>query len=233
MKTIHTPLLTLAALAVSTTIAWSQDRPERDRNRGDVDRIVEEIQKLARDLPPEAQLRLEMRQGGNAEREQDRDRWRIGVLADPVDPLLRKHLKLPEDTGVVIDRVVEDSPAAEAGLEEGDIILAAGDRPIGSIDALREAVGHSANSGQPLLLWVLKDGEKKPVRITPPGRRDARERGRPDREVEERIRERREGMPMERMGRAMQEMRAQLQRQAEAIRRLERRLDEMERKRRD
>ena len=47
----------------------------------------------------------------------------FGVGVQDVDPETAKNLKLPEARGVEVTMVVEDSPAAKAGMKEHDVIL--------------------------------------------------------------------------------------------------------------
>lgn len=46
----------------------------------------------------------------------------IGVECHPLEPVVRQALKLPEETGIIVARVSENSPASKAGLKVGDII---------------------------------------------------------------------------------------------------------------
>ena len=55
--------------------------------------------------------------------------------------------------GVLVTGVAPDSPAAEAGIKEGDIVLQVNRAPVGSVAALRKAV-EKTPSGKPLLLLV-------------------------------------------------------------------------------
>jgi regulator of sigma E protease len=58
-----------------------------------------------------------------------------------------------------------DSPAAQAGLQNGDVILAAGDQTNISHAKLIEQI--KANEGKPLALQIERAGEKKTVVVTP------------------------------------------------------------------
>ena len=55
--------------------------------------------------------------------------------------------------GVLVAGVAPDSPAAEAGIKAGDIVLQVNRSPVGSVAALRKAV-EKTPSGKPLLLLV-------------------------------------------------------------------------------
>jgi S1-C subfamily serine protease len=62
----------------------------------------------------------------------------IGVGGETV-PIPRKvvrHFELPHDSGVLVSQLEPGSPAAEAGLAPGDVIVAFHDQPVPGIDAL-------------------------------------------------------------------------------------------------
>jgi S1-C subfamily serine protease len=72
---------------------------------------------------------------------------------------------LPERDGVLVRAVEPDSPAERAGLERGDLIVAAGDRPIERVDALYEALDGAAQGGQ-LELTVVRALEERKITVT-------------------------------------------------------------------
>lgn len=64
-----------------------------------------------------------------------------------------------EVEGVLVRAVAQDSPAAEAGLRPGDVVVAARGRPTPDPTTLRNAVGLT-EIGQELPLTVLRGGER-------------------------------------------------------------------------
>jgi S1-C subfamily serine protease len=60
----------------------------------------------------------------------------IGGQTVPIPRRLVRHLELPEESGLLVVSVERGSPAAAAGLLDGDIVIQFGGRTIGSIDAL-------------------------------------------------------------------------------------------------
>jgi S1-C subfamily serine protease len=93
------------------------------------------------------------------------ERPRLGVaLAHPrAARKLRAAVGLPERDGLLVRGVVEGSPAARAGLERGDLLLAAGERPLTSVDDLFDLL----DEGRPsITLRVLRGTEERDVEVT-------------------------------------------------------------------
>jgi hypothetical protein len=64
----------------------------------------------------------------------------LGVETTALTPELRRHFGAPEDTGVLIGRVEEGSPAAAAGLRVGDVLTRVDDGEVTSGGSLRRLV---------------------------------------------------------------------------------------------
>ena len=94
------------------------------------------------------------------------DKGALGVTVAPITPEVAQALSLPAGTkGVLIRDVRNGSPAAEAGLQAGDVIVQADRRPITSVEDLREAVDKRAKD-KPLMLLVRRDGNDRYVAVT-------------------------------------------------------------------
>ncbi len=87
----------------------------------------------------------------------------LGVELTTLSPELRSHFGVSEDTGVLISRVVEDSPADNAGLQVGDIITAIDGQATGSSGAVGRAI-RGLDEGGPVDIDVYRDGELLTVR---------------------------------------------------------------------
>jgi serine protease Do len=94
-------------------------------------------------------------------------RARLGVAIAPprVARRLRRAVGLPERDGVLVRAVEEESPAAAAGLQRGDLIVAAGARQIDRVDVLYEALDAARASG-PLELTILRGTNERTVSVT-------------------------------------------------------------------
>jgi membrane-associated protease RseP (regulator of RpoE activity) len=75
----------------------------------------------------------------------------LGVLARPSD----------EPAGLAVRHVVTESPAADAGIERGDVITAIEGQAVMEFEALRDAVQAKA-AGDKVTLSVIKDGRDNP-----------------------------------------------------------------------
>ncbi len=75
-------------------------------------------------------------------------------------------LQLPERDGALVQRVLEDSPAEEAGLRRGDLVVAAGERPIRDPASLLQLV-EGSEVGQPLQLTLVRGQRELKVSIRP------------------------------------------------------------------
>ncbi len=113
----------------------------------------------------------------------DLGRPRLGVELVGVTGELREHLGADSDEGVLVGRVLSDTPAEEAGVSVGDLIVAVGGETVGRQDdlirLLRERDGETFNldvirDGRPLSLTVsLPERETREVE---PGRLQRRHR---------------------------------------------------------
>lgn len=82
----------------------------------------------------------------------------VGVYQQNMNEKLANQLRIPDDKGVLILDVVENSPAAEAGLKPWDVIRRIGDRDIFSTDDVAEVI-KKHSTGDELLITVMRDGE--------------------------------------------------------------------------
>ncbi|HTX28354.1 MAG TPA: S1C family serine protease [Streptosporangiaceae bacterium] len=76
---------------------------------------------------------------------------------------MRRAVGLPEAEGLLVHKVVQDSPAARAGLDRGDLIVAAAGQPTRSIDDLFGAL--RAAAGGTLELTVIRGTDERSVRV--------------------------------------------------------------------
>jgi len=89
----------------------------------------------------------------------------IGLAPSHVARRLRRAVGLPERDGLLVREVEDDSPAARAGLAEGDLIVAAGGRDVTSADDLFDVLGSVADAPS-LEITVLRGAEERSVKVT-------------------------------------------------------------------
>jgi serine protease Do len=90
----------------------------------------------------------------------------LGVAIAPghVAKRLRRAVGLPEAEGLLIRDVADDSPAARAGLAQGDLIVAAGTGPVRTVDDLYGAL--EAARGGALELQILRGADARTIQVT-------------------------------------------------------------------
>lgn len=88
----------------------------------------------------------------------------MGVGLQEIDPVLAKHLGDPDLEGTVVGQVYPGTPAANAGLEVGDIIVGLDGRSIDDSGTLVRNVGTRA-PGEKVELQVLRGGESIDVKV--------------------------------------------------------------------
>ncbi len=91
---------------------------------------------------------------------------RLGVAIAPghVARRLRRAVGLPDTDGLLIREIVEDSPAARAGLASGDLIVAAAGQPTRTPDDLFDAL--TAIHGGTLELKVVRGTDERVLQVT-------------------------------------------------------------------
>jgi serine protease Do len=93
--------------------------------------------------------------------EPKRRRLGVGLAPSHVARRLRRAVGLPERDGLLVREVEDDSPAATAGIAEGDLIVAVGDREITSADDLFDALGGEGS----LTITIVRGAEDQTVTV--------------------------------------------------------------------
>ncbi len=90
---------------------------------------------------------------------------RLGVAVAPPRAArrMRRAVGLPERDGLLVRAVEEDGPAGRAGIERGDLIVAAGGREIGGVDALYGVLDELPPAGGKLELTVVRGTDERTV----------------------------------------------------------------------
>jgi C-terminal processing protease CtpA/Prc len=94
----------------------------------------------------------------------DEEKGYLGVMLQELTPSMSKALQMGDKSGVMINEVVADSPAAKAGLEDGDVILEFNGKTIADDDDLVKAV-RSTSPGETVEVVVLRNGRNKTLDV--------------------------------------------------------------------
>jgi serine protease Do len=129
-------------------------------------------------LPADGTLRTRI---DALERGESKERPRLGIAVAPahVSRRLRQSVGLPERDGVLVRGVEEGSPAAAAGIAEGDLLVGAAGKAIDDVDAIHEIL---RDAGFPLELTLVRGTEERTVTVQEP-ETDAGESASPDEPV--------------------------------------------------
>ena len=88
----------------------------------------------------------------------------LGVVTQSLDDDLKDGLDYQGD-GVLVNRVADDSPAAKAGLKQGDVIVSMNGKAVSAPEDLQELV-RSGKAGDRASLSVVRDGKKQAMTAT-------------------------------------------------------------------
>jgi serine protease Do len=94
----------------------------------------------------------------------------LGVTLSDVDAEKMRELKLSGEYGVVIENVSEESPAARAGLQKGDIIVSFGGERVRSVTQITRLVRETP-AGRKVAVEIVRAGQARTVEVTPETRR--------------------------------------------------------------
>ena len=91
-------------------------------------------------------------------------RGRLGVIAQNLTPELAEALGIDTTRGAVIAQVIPDSAADDAGLQEGDVVVAVNEREIVDASSLRNTIG-LFRADEEIEVSFLRDGKRQSMRI--------------------------------------------------------------------
>ncbi len=90
---------------------------------------------------------------------------KIGISGTDISPAVKRYYKLPVDKGVLVASVEEGSCADIAGIEEGDVIVAADGKDITDFDAL-VAAKNSHKPGETMTVTLARSDGNIDIQIT-------------------------------------------------------------------
>ena len=87
-----------------------------------------------------------------------------GLVATPAPPMVLAQVNLPQGSGLIVQQIKPEGPAAKAGVEAYDIILSVDGVAVSSLDVLTSEIQKAA--GKPQKLTVLRRGKEMVLTIT-------------------------------------------------------------------
>lgn len=113
-------------------------------------------------LPSETQTADRGTTGGT-----EQGQGRIGVALARITPDMRDQLNLPDGTsGAVVAQVQPNSPADQAGIRQGDIIVGVGGHAVSSPTDAVKAIREASHSEKDVALRIMRDGNTAYVAVT-------------------------------------------------------------------
>ncbi|HZT82751.1 MAG TPA: trypsin-like peptidase domain-containing protein, partial [Gemmataceae bacterium] len=90
----------------------------------------------------------------------------LGVqIKELIDRDLARRLGVGDQGGVLVTQVFDNTPAAKAGVRDGDVITSLGGRPVREGRELQNAVA-GLPLGKPVDLTIVREGQPKTLRVT-------------------------------------------------------------------
>ncbi len=90
----------------------------------------------------------------------------LGIGGDTVTPSVAAALGLSRDQGVVVTQVAQGSPAAQAGLQQGDVIVGLNDMPVQSLKDLQRALTNRFKPGETVQVKIVRGGNEQTLPLT-------------------------------------------------------------------
>ncbi|MDX1618938.1 MAG: DegQ family serine endoprotease [Balneolaceae bacterium] len=92
------------------------------------------------------------------------ERGYLGITGGSVDRSMARALDLDKPQGVIVGGVVEDGPAAEAGLREGDVIKTLDGNTVENWISFRTEIA-SKRPGTEVTLGIIRDGNEREITV--------------------------------------------------------------------
>jgi predicted metalloprotease with PDZ domain len=163
-----TVVLGLLLIALPSPTLNSQE--PADRNIAQTEQRVSQASVTAAiEEAQEQQRRIEVRpepgdEDGMVMLGDDGASW-LGVESEEISAEKAKELKLPAERGVLLERVVPDSPAAKAGLKDNDVITEINGQRVEGAAQFHRMI-HEIPAGRSAQFTVWRDGHAQTISVT-------------------------------------------------------------------
>jgi serine protease Do len=125
------------------------------------DNLSREVRVTLGELPAEKSRAASVDIGGDAT-----ETGKLGISVEPLTPALASRLNLPSSAqGLVVTNIDPVGPAAEAGIQEGDLIEEANRQPVRSAADLQTAIQKTGT--RPALLLINRRGDNLFLTVRP------------------------------------------------------------------
>ena len=95
----------------------------------------------------------------------------IGAVVEPVGPQLGEFFGVPSGVGLLVKSVETNSPAFDAGMRAGDVVLKANQMPMVTESDWTKSLHE--NKGRPMPVLVLRENKEQTLTLTPDRKRKA------------------------------------------------------------
>jgi len=84
----------------------------------------------------------------------------LGLALAPLSPEMRSQMDLPARIhGAVVADVTQDSPAAKAGIRQGDVVVGVGNHAVGNPEQAADAIHEAIHGNRAVALRIVRDGQ--------------------------------------------------------------------------
>ncbi len=88
----------------------------------------------------------------------------MGIYGEDVSPEMAEHFGVKDRKGILVNKVIENSPASKSGIEKGDIIVKMDGNTVGDWNGFRNEVARKA-PGKKINLTVIRNGSEKDFEV--------------------------------------------------------------------
>ena len=88
----------------------------------------------------------------------------VGIYGEDVSSEMAEHFGVKDRKGILVNKVIENSPASKGGIEKGDIIVKTDGNTVGDWNSFRNEIARKA-PGTKINLTVIRNGSEKDLEI--------------------------------------------------------------------
>ncbi|MCK4620778.1 MAG: DegQ family serine endoprotease [Desulfuromonadales bacterium] len=104
-------------------------------------------------------------------------RGRLGVYIQELTKDLAESFDIKQTQGILVAQVIDDSPAEDAGLKQGDVIVALDGKKVTKVATFRNKIALTRPNSN-VALTIIRNGQRKSIDVTV-GALDSDEKGKP------------------------------------------------------